>query len=84
MARRILIADDTVTDRIAFKAALSAARYEVSAVSSAAEAITALDEHGTDLLMIDSALPDLVESGLADRLKTRDPMAPPCIVVTAG
>lgn len=83
MARRILIADDTVNNRIAFKAALSAARYDVTSVASAKEAVISLEEHGADLLLIDAALPDLSSSGVLSQLQSDDPSVPPCIVMTS-
>ena len=59
MARRVLIADGIATNRIAFKAALAAARYEVTAVASAAEALAELALGRDDLAIVDGGLADL-------------------------
>lgn len=67
MPRRLLIADATATNRIALKASLGAARYDVHAVASGAEAIEALrsprlgdpGRPAFDLVLADANLPDM-------------------------
>ena len=80
MARRVLIADGIATNRIAFKAALAAARYEVTAVASAAEAVAELALGRDDLAIVDGGLADLDASGLTRLLAARPHATPPCLV----
>ncbi|SHJ65852.1 two-component system, cell cycle response regulator [Palleronia salina] len=59
MPRRILIVEPTATHRIALKAALVAAHYEVRAVATGQEGIRNLRGDMPDAVIINGCLPDL-------------------------
>ncbi len=82
MARRILVADDTVTDRFALKTLLSAARYQVTAVATAREAVAEIEAGEADIVICDAGLPDLAASGLAERMAANSPADPRFIILT--
>jgi two-component system chemotaxis sensor kinase CheA len=56
-ARRVLIADDSVTTRTLEKTVLEAAGYEVITASDGAEAWHLLSERGADLVISDVEMP---------------------------
>jgi two-component system, cell cycle response regulator len=82
MARRILVVDDTATDRIALKSILSAARYQVRAVATARDAVSEIRAGEADIVICDAGLPDLAESGLAERMAAHAPSDPHFIILT--
>lgn len=82
MPRRVLIADGTATNRIALRAALSAARYDVTAVASAADAACEIETRGTDVVIADAGLPDLTTAPLLRRLGPSADEPAPTIVIT--
>ena len=83
MARRVLIADATATSRIALKAALATARYDVQAVATAAEAIACLSETAVDIVIADRALPDMSTSEFCTALRQRfGTGVPPIVLLT--
>ncbi len=83
MARRVLVVDDTATDRIALKAMLAAARYQVIAASTAHEAMAGIRAGEADIVICDAGLTDLASSGLAERMATRSPSDPRFIILTS-
>ena len=81
MARRILIVDSDPSQRIAFRAALSAARYNAVTAENGSATLKLLDQGGFDILVVSADLPDLAISGLMDRMgapKVGDPL---CLIV---
>ncbi len=82
MTRRVLIADQTATDRIALKAILAAARYQVVAVPSAAEARHEVRAGNADIVIVDAGLADFATSGLAADMAAGGAATPPFIVIT--
>ncbi len=83
MARRVLIADQTATDRIALKAMLAAARYQVVAVPTGAEARAEIAAGNADIVIADAGLTDFASSGLAEDMAATGTDMPPFIVVTS-
>lgn len=69
MSRRVLVVDATATNRIALKAALAAARYDVTAVSTATAALNAIGKDAPDLILCDAALPDMSAAELCDKIR---------------
>lgn len=83
MARRVLIADATATSRIALKAALATARYDVQAVATAAEAIARLSETDFDIVIADRDLPDMSAPEFCGTLRRRfGSGVPPIVLLT--
>lgn len=80
MPRRILIADGTATNRIALRAALSSARYDVTAVATVADAVREIETLGAGVIIADAALPDLFDAPLFGREIDGD--SAPMIVIT--
>ena len=83
MARRVLIADATATSRIALKAALATARYDVRAVATAAEAIACLSEAAVDIVIADGDLLDMRATEFCATLHRREgSRVPPIVLMT--
>ena len=84
MPRRVLIADGTATNRIALRAALSSARYDVTAVASASDAAREIEARGSDVVIADAALPDLTSAALLGRVGPLRDEQTPAIVITSA
>ncbi|WP_298494653.1 diguanylate cyclase [uncultured Maritimibacter sp.] len=69
MNGRILIADDLVTDRIALKARLALARYDVSLARSLHEVLAQVKDALPDVILLDIGFPD---GGIAACRRLRD------------
>ncbi|PZX16338.1 two-component system cell cycle response regulator [Palleronia aestuarii] len=83
MSRRVLIVDATATNRIALKASLSAARYQVTAVANATEALAAFVRDGTDIVVCDVDLPDMTAQDFCARMRSDHGSSTPPIVVVS-
>jgi len=59
MKDRVLVVDDSPPNRLVAVGHLEAAGYEVSAVGSGEEALTFLDDHRTDLVILDVLMPGI-------------------------
>ncbi|MBV7409228.1 diguanylate cyclase [Maritimibacter sp. DP1N21-5] len=80
MSGRILIADDLVTDRIALKARLALARYDVVLARTMAEVVTHVEAGVPDVILLDLGFPG---GGLAAcrHLRALAPLADVPIVI---
>ncbi len=78
MTRRILIADPLSNHRIALRALLQAAHYDVTVASSGAEAVSAVRVSAPDLILAEVSLPDIDGPNLCTRLReaSTGPMPP--------
>ena len=84
MPGRILIADDVPTNRIALKARLEAAHYEVLQAESASETLNRTENDEPDLVMLSVSLPDMSGVALCRALKSRPGgWSLPVLVLTA-
>ncbi|MGB3555644.1 MAG: diguanylate cyclase [Jannaschia sp.] len=85
MSGRILIVDDVATNRIVMKVKLTAARYDVVAASSGAEALEIARSGGIDIVIMDMMMPGMTGAEACERLRA-DPATAmiPVILVTAG
>jgi len=68
-ARRLLVADDSVTTRTLEKTVLEAAGYEVITASDGAEAWHLLQERGADLVISDVEMPRMDGFGLTEAVR---------------
>lgn len=68
-ARRLLVADDSVTTRTLEKTVLEAAGYEVIAASDGAEAWHLLQERGADLVISDIEMPRMDGFALTEAVR---------------
>jgi two-component system chemotaxis sensor kinase CheA len=68
-ARRLLVADDSVTTRTLEKTVLEAAGYEVIAASDGAEAWHLLQERGADLVISDVEMPRMDGFALTEAVR---------------
>src|SRR5262245_63165240 len=73
MSIRILLVDDNETFRRPLQRALEVAGFEVVAVSSAEDALDALDRSTADLLLTDHRLPGIDGLQLITRIKATHP-----------
>lgn len=84
MPGRILVVDDVATNRIILKVKLASAAYEVLQAGGGAEALRMAQRDRPDLILLDSAMPDLDGLEVCRRLKADKRTAEiPIIMVTA-
>lgn len=84
VARRLLVADDSVTTRTLEKTVLEAAGYEVITASDGAEAWHLLQERGADLVISDVEMPRMDGFMLAEAIRgSRQFRDVPVILLTA-
>ena len=57
--------------------------YAVDAVASGSEALSAVDGHGYDAVILDLGLPDMDGMDVLRALRQREPGAPPTLILTA-
>jgi two-component system cell cycle response regulator len=85
MAGRILVVDDVATNRIVMKVKLSAARYDVVAAASGAEAVAIARRGGIDAIIMDMMMPDMTGAETCALLRADAATAAiPVVLVTAG
>ena len=80
-ARRILVAAGEAGTADQLTAALRPAGYRVETAGTVAESLARLADHPVDLVVVDTALPDLQESARRPRLAAAD--RPPLLFLTA-
>ncbi|TDL79682.1 diguanylate cyclase [Palleronia sediminis] len=80
MPRRVVIADCAATSRIALKAALTAARYDVTAVGSGAAALELHREAAVDLVLLDEAAAESHLGAFGNALPLPE-LPPPAVAV---
>ncbi|RMF38750.1 MAG: PleD family two-component system response regulator [Alphaproteobacteria bacterium] len=84
MSGRILVVDDTASNRVILKAKLSAAYFTVMMAESGAEALRMVAEEEPDLVLLDVMMPDLDGFEVCRRLKAAEASQHiPVIMVTA-
>jgi two-component system chemotaxis sensor kinase CheA len=84
LARRVLLAEDSITSRLLLKGILEAAGCKVTAVADGLEAFTALRSQPFDLLVSDIEMPRLDGFDLTARIRADRQLADlPVILVTA-
>lgn len=85
MSGRVLIVDDTATNRIALKARLSRAFYEVSQAENGEAALRVARRDSPDVILLDADLPGADGPAICARLKA-DPVTRniPVVIVTAA
>ncbi|SEN67915.1 diguanylate cyclase [Palleronia pelagia] len=82
MARRILIVEPTATHRIALKAALVAAHYEVRAVATGQEGVRHMRGEIPDALIVNGWLPDMtVDNFCVAATALGNEIAPPVLTI---
>jgi two-component sensor histidine kinase/FixJ family two-component response regulator len=84
---RVLVVDDSEDDREFFERTLNAIesfRYEVEAVSNAADALKVIAERPPDCLVLDYSLPGLNGVELLGRFRQTNPYLPVVIVTGQG
>jgi two-component sensor histidine kinase len=84
---RVLVVDDSPDDREFFERTLNAIesfRYEVEAVSNAADALEVIAERPPDCLVLDYSLPGLNGVELLGRFRQTNPYLPVVIVTGQG
>jgi two-component system, cell cycle response regulator len=85
MSGRILVVDDTASNRVLLKARLSAAFFTVMLADSGEEALRLAAEVEPDLIMLDVQMPDLDGFEVCRRLKASESLAHiPVVMVTAS
>ena len=83
-ARRILVADDSVTSRMLLKNILESAGYRVTTAIDGVDALTALRTHGFDLLVSDVEMPRMDGFDLTVKVRADKKLAElPVVLVTA-
>lgn len=81
--RRILIADDTSTNRVVSKKILEAAGYDVDTVADGESALDRLAEGGYRLALIDLHMPGMDGASLLRRYRLLCQSRAPVVIVTA-
>ncbi|KAF0677581.1 diguanylate cyclase [Profundibacterium mesophilum] len=84
MGRRILIIQTEATDRIALKAMLGVARYDVIQAAGGAEAMALLREGPAALIICDMDMPDMDAKAFCARLSALGHDAPAVLVLARG
>jgi DNA-binding response OmpR family regulator len=82
-ARRVLLVDDSKTERRLAERALAQDAYEVVTADSAQAALLALDEAGFNLIISDQRLPDLPGVALLGMVRETVVPAPPMLLLTS-
>jgi CheY-like chemotaxis protein len=82
--KHVLIVEDDLYLRDAFRMMLEDAGYQVSEARSAAEAITAVEQHKPDLILLDLGLPDRSGLDVAREIKANPRTADVTIVALTG
>ena len=73
---RVLVVDDEVSNLRLAERILEGAGYAVKAVSTGADALQQLEDHGPfDVYVLDVMMPSMKGTELADTLRQRDPRA---------
>jgi len=84
VAKRVLVAEDSITSRMLLKGILESAGYEVKTAVDGLEAFTLLRSEGFDVLVSDVEMPRLNGFDLAARVRADRELAElPVILVTA-
>lgn len=81
MSRRLLIVDPMATNRIALKAALLAALYDVACAETGAGALERIGAESFDLVLAAGQLPDMTGAGLCRHLRDGDDDPPPVLLL---
>lgn len=84
MSRRVLIVEPQPTGRIALKAALAAARYEVVAVATGRAALEALSRDGADLVVASAQMSDIAVDIFCRNVALTVEDAPPIMVIAGA
>jgi DNA-binding response OmpR family regulator len=82
-ARRVLLVDDSKTERLLAERALAQDAYEVVTADSAQAALLALDGAGFNLIISDQRLPDLPGVALLGMVRETVVPAPPMLLLTS-
>jgi two-component system chemotaxis sensor kinase CheA len=83
-ARKVLVAEDSITSRTLLKGILEGAGYQVQTAADGVEALAALRRGGFDLVVSDVDMPRLNGFGLTARLRADRQLAGlPVVLVTA-
>lgn len=81
-AARILLVDDEPAVRMVLEHTLKRQGYIVNAVESGEDALSLIEQHSFDLLLLDWKLPGIDGVALARRVRQRQPAVP--IVILTG
>lgn len=82
-SERILIVDDSATQLEAARALLAGGGYEVTAVTSGAEALAEFERTAFDLVLSDVLMPEMNGFELCSAIKRRGDDAPPIVLLTS-
>lgn len=83
-AQRLLIVEDDLYLREAFRMMLEDAGYQVAEASTGAEALAAVEQHKPDLILLDLGLPDRNGLDVARAIKQEPRTADVIIVALTG
>ncbi|MCA8928471.1 MAG: PleD family two-component system response regulator [Alphaproteobacteria bacterium] len=84
MTARILVVDDIIANRKLLEAKLTAEYYDVAAVASGKEALSAVEQNAPDLILLDVMMPGLSGYDVCSRLKADHRFSHiPVVMVTA-
>lgn len=84
MARKLLVADDSVTIQKVIKLALSSEGYDILAVSGGKEAISAIEQEKPDIVLIDIGLPEKNAFEVRNELKIKQELSHIAFVLLAS